>query len=47
MRSAIRKLTPAGVAPSEVEAYVVLELRSSAGMNGRAYPIRVSVPPAQ
>jgi hypothetical protein len=45
MRSAIRKLTPAGVAPSEVEAYVVLELKSSAGMNGRSYPIRVSVPP--
>ena len=45
MRNAIRKLTPRGTPQSEVEAYVVLELRSSAGMNGRAYPIRISVPP--
>lgn len=44
MRSAIRKLTPPGTAKADIEAYVVLELRSSAGMNGRAYPIRINVP---
>jgi hypothetical protein len=41
---AIRKLAPAGIADPEVEAYLVLELRSTSGLNDRTYPIRVQVP---
>jgi hypothetical protein len=42
--SAIRQLAPAGANLSEVEAYLVLDLRSTSGMNDRAYPIRVQIP---
>jgi hypothetical protein len=45
VRNAIRKLTPRDGSDGELEVYVVLELRSSAGMNGRAYPIRINIPP--
>jgi hypothetical protein len=41
---AIRKLAPAGLADSEIEAYLVLELKSTSGLNDRSYPIRISVP---
>lgn len=41
---AIRKLAPAGVADANLEAYIVLELKSAAGLNDRAYPIRIAVP---
>jgi len=41
---AIRKLAPAGVADADLEVYIVLELKSAAGLNDRAYPIRIAVP---
>lgn len=41
---AIRKLAPAGVADADLEVYLVLELKSAAGLNDRAYPIRIAVP---
>lgn len=41
---AIRRLAPAGVADADLEAYLVLEVRSVTGLNGRAYPIRIQVP---
>ncbi|HEY3380186.1 MAG TPA: hypothetical protein VGK32_00375 [Vicinamibacterales bacterium] len=41
---AVRKLAPAGVADAELEVYLVLELRSTSGLNDRDYPIRIPVP---
>jgi hypothetical protein len=41
---AIRQLAPPGANLAEVEAYLVLDLRSTSGMNDRAYPIRVQIP---
>jgi hypothetical protein len=41
---AVRKLAPAGIADPDIEAYVVLELRSTSGLNARDYPIRIQVP---
>jgi hypothetical protein len=45
IRQAIHKLAPAGVPDSELEAYLVLELKSTSGLNNRNYPIRIGVPP--
>ena len=44
---AIRRLTPAGVADADIEAYVVLELKNAAGLNDRSYPVRITVPKKQ
>jgi hypothetical protein len=41
---AIRQLAPPGANLADVEAYLVLDLRSTSGMNSRAYPIRVQIP---
>jgi hypothetical protein len=40
----IRRLAPAGVGDADLEAYLVLELRSQAGLNDRAYPVRIRLP---
>lgn len=45
IRQAIKKLAPAGVPDDQLEAYLVLELKSTSGLNNRNYPIRISVPP--
>jgi hypothetical protein len=45
IRQAIMKLAPAGVAQADLEPYLVLELKSTSGLNNRNYPIRISVPP--
>jgi hypothetical protein len=41
----IRKLAPAGVPDSELEVYLVLELKNTAGLTARSYPIRIDIPP--
>jgi hypothetical protein len=33
------------VPDADVEAYLVLELKSTSGLNNRHYPVRISVPP--
>jgi hypothetical protein len=45
IRQAIRKLVPASVPDADVEAYLVLELKSTSGLSNRHYPVRISVPP--
>lgn len=45
IRQAIKKLAPAGVPDDQLEAYIVLELKSTSGLNNRNYPIKISVPP--
>jgi hypothetical protein len=41
---AITQLAPPTAVLAELEAYLVLDLRSTAGMNDRAYPIRIQIP---
>jgi hypothetical protein len=41
---AIRRLAPAGVPDSDLEVYLVLDLKSTAEMTDRTYPIRIRVP---
>jgi hypothetical protein len=41
---AISQLAPPGANLAEVEAYLVLDLRSTAQLNDRAYPVRVQIP---
>ena len=45
IRRAIKKLAPAGVPDDQLEAYIVIELKSTAGLNNRNYPVKISVPP--
>lgn len=45
IRQVIMKLKPADVAEDQLEAYIVLELKSTSGLNNRNYPIKISVPP--
>lgn len=40
----IRRFAPAGTADEDIEAYIVLELKSAAGLNDRCYPVRIAVP---
>jgi hypothetical protein len=42
--SAVKQMAPAGANLGELEVYLVLDLRSTSGMNDRAYPIRVQLP---
>jgi hypothetical protein len=44
VRGAIQRLAPAGAADASIEAYLVLELASTTGLNARTYPIRIQVP---
>ncbi len=47
IRQAILKLAPKGVPEDQLEAYIVVELKSTMGLNNRNYPIKISVPPPQ
>jgi hypothetical protein len=47
VRQSIMKLAPAGVPEDQIEAYIVLELKSTSGLNNRNYPIKIAVPPRQ
>jgi hypothetical protein len=40
----VRSLAPAGVADADIEAYIVLELKNTAGLSDRSYPVRITVP---
>jgi hypothetical protein len=41
---ALRRLAPGGTANADIEAYIVLELKSTTGLNDRSYPVRITVP---
>jgi hypothetical protein len=41
--TATRQIAPAGANLAELEVYLVLDLRSTSGMNDRAYPVRVQL----
>ena len=43
----IRGDVVAPVPDDQLEAYIVLELKSTSGLNNRNYPIRIAVPPPQ
>ena len=47
IRQAIKTLAPKDVPDDQLEAYIVIELKSTSGLNNRNYPIRISVPPAK
>lgn len=41
---AIKQLAPPTATLAEVEAYLVLDLHSTTGLNDRAYPVRIQIP---
>ena len=43
IEQAVRRLSGSGGFDASTEAYVVLELRNSAGLSDRAYPVRLSL----
>jgi hypothetical protein len=44
LAQAARRLSPTGTVDEATEVYLVLELRSTAGLNDRAYPVRIRIP---
>lgn len=40
----IRRLAPTGLSDADIEAFLVLELRSEAGLAGRTYPVKIRIP---